>query len=91
MNAVRLLALLFASALLFAGCKGQCQSLSEKICDCVSRNNFEREDCYRRTAEENRTFAPTAEQEGVCAELIETCECGALDTPEGKQACGLAR
>lgn len=91
MSAVRLLALLFASALALAGCKGQCQALADKLCECTSANNFERQQCISENSNRNRMAEPTAEDEARCGELLETCDCDKFDTPEGKQACGLAR
>lgn len=91
MTAVRLLALLFASALALAGCKGQCHALADKLCECTSANNFERQTCQTENSQRQRDADPTAEDEQVCGELLETCDCNLIDTPEGKQACGLAR
>jgi hypothetical protein len=84
------LALLAASALLaLAGCSSPCRELSEKLCDCLKP--VEREECQRTAANEERRLEPTAEDEMVCEEKLETCTCEALETDEGKRACGLAR
>jgi hypothetical protein len=73
-----------------AGCKGACRELSEKLCDC-SLNSVERELCLQRAAEEERRVEPTAENEAVCEGLVERCDCTAIESPEGKAACGLSR
>jgi hypothetical protein len=73
-----------------AGCKGACRELSEKLCDC-SLNSVERELCLQRAAEEERRVEPTEEDELVCEDLVERCDCNAIETPEGKAACGLSR
>lgn len=91
MIAVRLLALLLASALLLTGCKGQCHALADKLCECTAANNFERQQCLGRNGELSRTARPTAEEEAQCGKLLESCNCDLIDTPQGKQACGLAR
>ncbi len=73
-----------------AGCKGACRELSEKLCEC-SLNSVERELCLQRAAEEENRVEPTPEDEAVCEGLVERCDCNAIETPEGKAACGLSR
>ena len=29
--------------------------------------------------------------EAVCADLLDSCDCNLIDTPDGKKACGLSR
>jgi len=84
-------AALFCSALSgLAGCKGACRELSEKLCDC-SINSVEKELCLRRASQEESRVEPTSEDEAVCEELVERCDCRAIETEEGKRACGLSR
>ncbi|WP_426757142.1 hypothetical protein [Myxococcus sp. Y35] len=73
-----------------AGCKGACRELSEKLCDCAI-NSVEKELCLRRASQEENRVEPTAEDEAVCEELVESCDCRAIETDEGKRACGLSR
>jgi hypothetical protein len=89
---------LFTSALLtLAGCKSPCRELSERLCDCVEP--FQRDSCVRAAAEEESNIEPTDEELEACEDRLKTCtikadepdSCEFLNTPEGKQACGLAR
>lgn len=86
---------LFATALLLAalglaGCKSNCRVLSEKLCDCEP-TNAARDRCLRAVGERESQVDVTSEDEARCGELIEGCSCQGLDTPEGREACGLAR
>lgn len=73
-----------------AGCKGACRELSEKLCDC-SVNSVEKELCLQRAAQEESRVEPTAEDEAVCEGLVDKCDCSLIETPQGKQDCGLSR
>lgn len=90
MRFLRILAPLCLALSLLAGCKGPCRQLSEKLCECAE-NTYQKENCLRRVSSENDRVAPTPEQEQFCAELLPGCDCHAVDTAEGKRACGLAR
>lgn len=80
----------FASLLLVtAGCKSQCRLLSEKLCDCTS-NSTDKTACLSRAATQEGTFPPTVKDEERCQGLMETCDCRLIDTPTGKERCGLA-
>lgn len=82
--------LAFTSLLLItSGCKSQCRVLSEKLCDCTT-NSTDKTACLQRVATQESTFTPTADQEKVCKSLEETCDCRLIDTPSGKERCGLA-
>ncbi len=83
-------AVLSLALLALSGCKGPCRELSEKLCDCYT-NSLEREFCIRRASNDEAAVEPTAEQEAVCEQKLETCTCEIKDTPEGKEACGLSR
>jgi hypothetical protein len=72
------------------GCKGACRELSEKLCDC-STNSVEKELCLQRAAQEESRVEPTEEDEVVCEERLEGCDCRRIETEEGKRACGLSR
>jgi hypothetical protein len=72
------------------GCKSQCRQLSEKLCECQP-TTADREACLRKASNEEGRIQPTAENEETCAALLPGCDCKAIDTAEGKRACGLAR
>ena len=78
------------ASLALAGCKGNCRKLSERLCDCQP-NSYLKDDCNRRVANEESRVGANATQEATCANLLNTCDCHTIDTPEGKVACGLAR
>ncbi|MBM4378432.1 MAG: hypothetical protein FJ086_03910 [Deltaproteobacteria bacterium] len=82
--------LLVAGTPLLAGCKGPCRQLSEKLCEC-SANSTERTACLQRAASEESRIAVQAEDEVRCESLLDACDCRLVDTPEGKQRCGLSR
>ncbi len=77
-------------ALVLPACKGKCRVLSEKLCECEV-NSVEKDGCMRRASSEEARLAPSPEDEAICAQLEPGCDCHAIDTPEGKRACGLAR
>jgi hypothetical protein len=79
-----------ASALALTACKGNCQKLSERLCDCAA-NTYLRDDCNRRAANEQSRVGSKPADEQRCSELLKTCDCHTMDTAEGKVACGLAR
>lgn len=72
------------------GCKGKCRALSEKLCEC-NTNTLAKDACMRRASNEESRVNPTEEDEARCGELLAQCNCHAIDTLEGKRACGLAR
>ncbi|XXF79128.1 hypothetical protein P2318_05085 [Myxococcaceae bacterium GXIMD 01537] len=84
------IALVSSALLTLAGCKGPCRELSERLCDCAQSSTV-REFCIQRAANEQSRFEPTAEEESVCEQRLEQCDCHTIDTAEGKVACGLAR
>ena len=89
--------ILLLAVVSFTGCnllKGDCRKLSEKLCEC-SRNSLEKDACLRRASSEESRIGttlnrPNAEDEAVCKGLLETCDCNLIDTPEGKERCGLS-
>lgn len=82
--------LVLAGLLGLSGCKGPCRQLSEKLCDCAATST-ERTSCLQRAASEESRIAVQPEDEARCEGLLESCDCRLVDTPEGKQRCGLAR
>jgi hypothetical protein len=80
----------FASLLLVtSGCKSHCRLLSEKLCDCTTTST-EKTACLSRAATQEGTFPPTASDELTCEALVASCDCRLVDTPAGKERCGLA-
>lgn len=75
--------------LVTSGCKTQCRLLSEKQCDCTT-SSTEKSACLQRVATQETTFPPTEEDEARCEALEKTCDCRLVDTPAGKERCGLA-
>ena len=85
-----LLTLLAVALVSLPGCKNPCIALAEKICDCQKTAN-ERSLCVSRANDEASQRTLTPEDKATCSALVDKCDCHALDTPQGKQACGLAR
>jgi len=76
--------------LLLLGCKGSCRQLSEKLCDCQV-TTAAKTACLQRVASEETRIGPKAEDNAVCQQFLQSCDCHLIDTYEGKKACGLAR
>ena len=76
--------------LALSACKGSCHTLADLQCECLPTQG-ERDSCFVSNSSQNSSVAPTGEDEARCEALLETCQCGTTSTPEGKQACGLAR
>jgi hypothetical protein len=91
------LVLLASTLLALTGCKSPCRELSELRCACAEP--FQRESCIRSVAIDEANVEPTGEDLALCEQKLETCPinpedrstCEALETDEGKRACGLAR
>ncbi len=84
----RLTLLLLAT--LAAACTSPCLELAKKVCKCeetISAKNA----CERRAEAEEANINLSDSDEDRCDDLLDKCKCGALDTPEGRVACGLAR
>lgn len=82
--------LAFASLLLAtSGCKSHCRVLSEKLCDCAT-NTLDKTNCLSAAAQHETNFSPTATDEVTCEGLVGSCDCRLVDTPSGKERCGLA-
>ena len=80
--------LAFTSLLLVtSGCKSHCRVLSEKLCDCTV-NSTDKTSCLQGIA--TKTDEPTDDQNELCKSLEGTCDCRLVDTPSGKERCGLA-
>jgi hypothetical protein len=76
--------------MLVSGCKTQCRQLTEKQCECTA-NNSEFTSCLQQAAnKENTGLLLTQADEDLCESLLPQCDCRLVDTPQGKQRCGLA-
>ena len=86
----RAVLLVFVSFLLVtSGCKSQCRLLSEKQCDCTI-SSTDKTTCLQRAASQETMFTPTVQEETRCETLALICDCRLVDTPAGKERCGLA-
>jgi hypothetical protein len=85
-----LLLSLFLSAFVFAGCKGNCRKLAERLCDCAANNSL-KDVCLQRAANEDSRVGTTPADEARCSDLLKVCDCHTTDTVQGKVNCGLAR
>ena len=72
------------------GCQSPCLQLASKICDCQNTQQ-DRDNCNSQASARNDTIKPTQADENTCSALVDKCDCHALNTPEGKRNCGLAR
>lgn len=88
---MRHVALLTFAVVSFAlsGCKSHCRALADKLCECTTSIS-ERTNCQQLSATQEQQFPPTAADEAVCASLEDSCDCRLIDTPMGKERCGLA-
>lgn len=85
-------AALALAVLSLAGCKTYCRQLSEKVCDCTTSSS-ERTSCLSTQATKEGSVGPdpvTQEQEDFCETKLSTCDCRLIDTPAGRERCGLA-
>ena len=83
--------LLGCLAVALSGCGSNCRALNELLCRCNAPTSTEVQFCYAQVRADESRLEPTAEDQEVCGQKLETCTCEGLDTPEGKVACGLAR
>ncbi len=91
MSLRRLLPVLAFAFAFAAGCKSPCVELAEKVCECRYPEGINRDNCNADAANKANALDITPEDEQACEALIDQCQCGALDTPEGKKSCGFAR
>ena len=86
------LLVLFLGGAALSGCKSNCRQLSEKLCEC-STNSQEKDACIRRASSSDSTYADQLDEktEAFCESKLESCDCHLVDTPEGKERCGLSR
>jgi len=87
---IRALLTSLLAAVSLAACANPCITLAEKVCECEPLSS-QVEDCKQAVNEEQVRTETTSEDEDRCEALLDSCTCEGLTTPEGKQACGLAR
>jgi hypothetical protein len=74
-----------------AGCGDPCRSLATQICQCLPDDGT-RAACNERAKEAESTFPIRDQDAQVCQQLLDKgqCDCNYLNTPEGRQTCGLS-
>ena len=83
-----------AVAALLSACTDPCIALGEKLCECEGlegASSYQVDSCKTTLSNEAARVEITEADQERCEQLLDGCSCEALDTPEGKQACGLAR
>jgi hypothetical protein len=81
----------FALALVaLTGCKGSCRNLAERLCNCQATTAAQQA-CLQNVANEDGRIGPTSQDNDLCQQMLVTCDCHTVNTPEGKVLCGLAR
>jgi hypothetical protein len=89
-KALRLLVCVLSFSLA-AGCSDACISLANQICDCqpdtVSESN-----CQQLAQQAEAAFPVRQQDEQFCQAQLNSgaCDCNKLNTPEGRQGCGLS-
>lgn len=87
MRALRLLVVL--SALSAAACATPCEELASKICACEG-SLAAIDACEQRASQSEDLLDVTDEEQDRCDGFVDSCDCHALATAEGKRRCGLA-
>jgi hypothetical protein len=78
------------TVLLANGCGNACLKLADQICSCQPDDNS-RANCQQQARNNESIFNVRSQDEQVCQNLLDSgqCDCSKIDTPEGRQACGL--
>jgi len=74
---------------LAAGCGNPCRDLASKICSCLPDDGT-RAACNTRARQQESNFAVRKEDEQICQQKLDSCDCTMLNTPEGRVNCGVA-
>jgi hypothetical protein len=74
-----------------AGCSDACISLANQICSCQPDTSSE-SNCQQLASAQESTFPVRAQDQKFCQKQLDThaCDCNKLNTPEGRQSCGLS-
>jgi hypothetical protein len=91
------LAALLSAALAAAGCATPCEELAARICACQTAGAA-RDSCNRAVRSAVQSAHTTEAQQDFCDAKLATCRnpdhdptaCDWMNTPQGKQDCGLA-
>jgi hypothetical protein len=93
--AARLLALALVAPL-WAACTSPCLKVQQVLCQCQGSTQNERNVCEDAASAQEQLAPPDDAQLAACEALLPDCEaqvalgCDALDTPDGRRACGIA-
>ncbi len=74
-----------------AGCGNACEDLAAQVCLCLPDDGT-RQACNDRAKQQEANFPIRSQDQQYCQHQLDTgaCDCNQLNTPEGKQGCGLA-
>ena len=89
MKRALILAAAFAAPTLLSACSTPCEELAAEICACEDTRSA-RDACERRAKQQASANEPSQGEQDRCEQLLDTCDCFALNTAAGKRACGLA-
>ena len=84
-------------AALQSGCDSACLDVQQVLCECTGRTQDQRNACSDSAKAQESLAPPDEAALAQCDAILPVCEelvakgCAALDTDEGKRACGLAR
>ncbi len=84
-----LLRLLPLLALAAASCATPCEELASKICACEG-SLAAIDACEQRASQSEDLLDVTEAEQSRCDGFVDSCDCHALETAEGKRRCGLA-
>jgi hypothetical protein len=74
-----------------AGCSDACISLANQICSCQP-DTLSESNCQQLAQAQEATFSVRGQDEKFCQDKLDqgACDCNKLNTPEGRQNCGLS-
>lgn len=84
-----LILLILAIAACFSACKGPCEELADRICECELSASSQNQ-CNEQVRDAMQLRDVSAAEEAVCEAKLEGCTCEALEADD-LAACGLAK
>jgi hypothetical protein len=89
-KALRLLVCVLSFSLA-TGCSDACISLANQICNCQPDTGSE-SNCQQLAQAAESIFSVRGQDETYCQHQLDigACDCNKLNTPEGRQGCGLS-